>query len=319
MANRDMAQTRPFFNPEKLPVVFHPGEILEEKLQEMNMGVKEFATRVTKPEKTIIAVLKGKSSITPDMAVAFEMVTKIPAYMWLRHQKSYDEFIARKKRESNFKEGMRWAKKFPVKEISKLGWFSGINDSQGVSKNIVDTLCTFFAVSSPKGWEDFYLNQRLRVAFRITLSKTCNPYALSAWLRRGEIQAEEMSTEVKYTSKLLRSILSDITDIRKSSNGDYRIPLMSLLKQAGVKLIFTNTLSDAPVKGCTRYIYGVPCIQLAKEFESTSDFWQTLFHEIGHILLHGKKDIFMENVNYGDKDPEKEREADDFANTWLYK
>lgn len=85
--------------PIKLPVVYHPGETLDEKLQEMRMGIKEFATRVSKPEKTIIAVLKGRSSITPDMAVAFEMVTKIPAHMWLRHQKNYDEFIARKKRE----------------------------------------------------------------------------------------------------------------------------------------------------------------------------------------------------------------------------
>lgn len=314
-----MAQTRQFFDPSKLPVVSHPGEILEEKLQEMNMGVKEFATRVSKPEKTIIAVLKGKSSITPDMAVAFEMVTKIPTYMWLRHQKSYDEFIARKKREATLKEGMRWAKKFPVAEITKLGWFSDINNSAEDPKNIVDTLCTFFAVSSPKGWEDFYLNQRLRVAFRITLSKACNPYALSAWLRRGEIQAGEMSTNVKYTSKLLRGILNEITQIRKSESEDYKSTLISLLSQAGVKLIFTDTLSSAPVKGCTRYIYGVPCIQLAKDFESKSDFWQTLFHEIGHILLHGKKDIFMENVNYGDKDPEKEKEADEFANVWLRK
>ena len=54
-------------------------------------------------------------------------------------------------------------------------------------------------------------------------------------------------------------------------------------------------------------------------FESESDFWQTLFHEIGHILLHGKKDIFIENVDYGDRDPEKEKEADDFASLWMAK
>lgn len=111
MANKNMTQTRHYFDPAKLPVVYHPGEILEEKLMEMGMGVKEFATRVSKPEKTIIAVLKCKSSITPDMAVAFEMVTRIPANMWLRHQKSYDEFIARKKREKALKEGLRRANK----------------------------------------------------------------------------------------------------------------------------------------------------------------------------------------------------------------
>lgn len=314
-----MAQTRQFFDLTKLPVVYHPGEILDEKLQEMGMGVKEFATRVSKPEKTIIAVLKGKSSITPDMAIAFEMVTKIPADMWLRHQKSYDEFIARKKKEKTLKEGMRWAKKFPYAEISNLGWFDGIDKTQGKQRNIVDTLCTFFAVSSPKGWEDFYLNQRLRVAFSISLAEACDPYALSAWLRRGEIQASELTINIKYKASLLRGILNSISGIRTKKADNNRDLLVPLLGNAGVKLIFTETLSSAPVKGCARYIYGVPCIQLAKEFDTDSEFWFTLYHEIGHILLHGKKDIFMENVSYGDKDPEKEKEADEFANLWMNK
>jgi addiction module antidote protein HigA len=319
MANKENNQTKSFFDPTKLPVVYHPGDILEEKLQEMGMGVKEFATRVSKPGKTVIAVLKGKSSITPDMAVAFELVTKIPASMWLRHQKSYDEFIARKKREQTLEEGEQWAKQFPFDEMANLGWFREIDDHKIGQKNIVDTLCTFFAVSSPKGWEDFYLNQKLRIAFRITLSESCNPYALSAWLRKGELQAMETSLDTKYTSRLLRSKLKKISDIRKSDKDNRDEELTQLLAEAGIKLIFTDTLSAAPVKGCTRYIYGVPCIQLAKIYESETDYWSTLFHEIGHILLHGKKEIFMENVNYGSKDPCKEKEADDFARLWMNK
>ncbi len=317
MVSKNMVQTRHFFDPAKLPVVYHPGETLDEKLQEMGMGIKEFATRVSKPEKTIIAVLKGKSSITPDMAVAFEMVTKIPAKMWLRHQRSYDEYIARKKREKTLEDGLAWAQKFPYEEISDLGWLSGITDAQGDDRNMVDTLCSFFAVSSPKGWEDFYLNQRLRVGFGITLAEACDPYALSAWLRQGEIQAGKMAVGTKYTAKLLRGILGDISDIRKSGNSNRDELLTSLLGSAGVKLIFTDTLSTAPVKGCARYVYDTPCIQLARNFESESDLWNTLFHEIGHILLHGKKGIYMENVNYGDKDPQKEKEADEFASHWL--
>ena len=65
------------------PVEFHPGITLSEKLKEMGMSVKEFAVRTSKPEKTIFAVIGGKSSVTSDMAVAFESVTKIPAHFWL--------------------------------------------------------------------------------------------------------------------------------------------------------------------------------------------------------------------------------------------
>ena len=61
----------------------HPGETLAEKLDELGMGTKEFSIRTGKPEKTIIAVMKGESSITPDMAVQFENVLRIPANFWL--------------------------------------------------------------------------------------------------------------------------------------------------------------------------------------------------------------------------------------------
>jgi len=319
MGNKNMPQKRALLDRSRLAVVYHPGETLEEKLQEMGMGVKEFATRVSKPEKTIIAVMKGKSSITPDMAVSFELVTKIPAHMWLNSQRSYDEYVARKKREASLKDGIIWAKKFPLEEISRLGWLSEHAMLGGQQKDIVETLCSFFGVSSPKGWEDFYLNQRLRVVFRITLSEVCDPYALSAWLRQGEIQAGEIELTNNYSAKRLRDTLVPLSEMRKHESKNPQLSPAMILGNAGVKLVFTDTLSTAPVKGCTRYIYGVPVIQMAKKFNNDSDFWHTLFHEIGHILLHGKKDIFMENVDYGDKDPEKEQEADDFAKTWMSK
>lgn len=55
------------------------------------MSVKEFAVRILKPEKTVIAIIKGDSSITPEMAVAFENVTKIPANFWINRQRIYDK------------------------------------------------------------------------------------------------------------------------------------------------------------------------------------------------------------------------------------
>lgn len=312
-----MAQTREYLDPAKLPVVFHPGETLDEKLQEMSMSLKEFATRVSKPEKTIIAVIKGKSAITPDMAIAFELVTRIPANMWLSQQRRYDEYVARKKREKIMQEGILWAKKFPLEEIQKNGWLANYTSLGGQPKDIVETLCLFFGVSSPKGWEEYYLNQRLRVAFRITLAESCDPYALSAWLRQGEIQANEIQLTNKYTSKGLKGIIGDISDIRKKYDKDYKEIVSELLATAGVKLVFTEVLSSAPVKGSSRYIGGVPCIQLAKSFDTNEEFWHTLFHEIGHIILHGRKNIFIENVEYCDKNPEMEREANEFASSCM--
>lgn len=92
-----MAHTRHFFDPTKLPVVYPPGETLEEKLLEMGMDTKDFAFATSLPEATIISVIEGICVITPDMAVSFENVTKIPAYLWLRLQESYDRYKERSK------------------------------------------------------------------------------------------------------------------------------------------------------------------------------------------------------------------------------
>jgi len=42
-------------------------------------------------------------------------------------------------------------------------------------------------------------------------------------------------------------------------------------------------------------------------------FWFTFYHELGHILYHGKKDIFMEGIDGIQPDQAKEAEADAFA------
>jgi addiction module HigA family antidote len=77
--------------------VSHPGLTLSEKLQEMNMGSKEFAVKINKSEKTISSILNGGSSITLDMAVSFESILKIPASFWLNRQKNYDEYMGSSK------------------------------------------------------------------------------------------------------------------------------------------------------------------------------------------------------------------------------
>ena len=76
------------------------------------------------------------------------------------------------------------------------------------------------------------------------------------------------------------------------------------------------TYQEAPISGSTRWLNDTPLIQLTGRYNRNDSFWFTFFHEAGHILLHGKKDIFLENLDYADKDIQKEQEADTFAVRW---
>jgi len=302
-----MAKQNQYF-PQSRP---HPGETLEEKLQEMGMGPKEFALRTGKPENTINAILKGDSSITPAMAVQFEHVTSIPAHFWMNHQRGYDEYIAREKHQTVIQEAVPWAKRFPLADMIKKAWLPAGNNLEEKAR----AMLAFFGFSSHTAWEDYYFNQQLKVVFRISLAQTKAPYAISAWLRKGELQAAELSVN-EYSEKKFKEALPEIKSIMAQHPVGFFQQLQSICLEAGVKVVHTPCINKAPISGSTRWLNDTPLIQLTGRYKRNDSFWFTFFHEAGHILLHGKKDIFLEKVDYSDKDLIKEKEADEFAVKW---
>ena len=297
----------------KLIRVHHPGEVLSEKLEEMGMSIKEFAIRATKPEKTIIAVINGNSSITSEMAVSFESVTKIPASFWLRNQALYDEYLVRKKREEEAKASIDWMKLFPYLEMVKRGWIASVKTPEEKVRNLFE----YFGVSTEKAWADYYLNQQLKVAFRISLSSAKDPHAMSAWLRQGELQAQEEKLSSPFDEKKLKSTLMAMKQLMVAEPDDLFVQLQDLCRSCGLILIATPTLPKAPINGATRWIRDTPVIQLSGRYKGYDNLWFNFFHEVGHILLHGKKDIFLENAGVTGLDETKEKEADDFASEIL--
>jgi len=292
-------------------VAFHPGETLAEKLEELGMGPKEFSVRSGKPEKTIIAILKGESSITPEMAVQFEHVLSIPAHFWLNLQRDYDEFRAREERRELIIKTAEWTHKFPVREMINRGW---LPDAKSIEEK-TEALLAFFSISSSKAWEDYYLNRELKVAFRISLAQTKDPYSISAWLRKGELQASEINSP-GYNESGFRSLLPKFKKLMAREPEGFFKKLQSLCNVKGVKLVHTPCLPKVPVTGCTRWIGDSPLIQLSGRYNRNDSFWFSFFHEAGHIINHGKKDIFLENIEYPDRNDVKEKEADNFAIKW---
>ncbi len=290
--------------------VSHPGVTLGAKIQEMDMSVREFAVRAAKPEKTILAVLRGDSSITPDMAIIFENVTQIPAHFWMARQRNYDEAMARKRMAQRIESAAEWAESFPVEEMIKYGWIANSEDSAARTK----ALLQFFAVTSPQAWENYYMNQQLKVAFRISLRSTNDPFSISAWLRQGDRQAEAISLKNEYAEKNLRKALPLMKSLMVERPIDWPMQLKELCADCGIKLVFTPALPNAHISGATRWLASkYPCIQMTADEGRYDIFWFTFFHEIGHLILHGKKEFFLENVDYDHKEVAKEKEADDFS------
>jgi Zn-dependent peptidase ImmA (M78 family) len=245
------------------------------------------------------------------MAIQFEQVTKIPAHFWMNHQRHYDEYIAREKRQSIIKEAVPWAKQFPLAEMIKKGWLPQVSTIQEKAAEML----SFFGFAQHNAWEEYYFKQQLKVAFRISLSQTKEPYTISAWLRKGELQAAKLEAAL-FSEKNFKEALSKLKTIMAIHPDDFFNQLQKVCLEAGVKVVYTPCLDKATIKGATRWLNDTPFIQLTDRYNRNDHFWFTFFHEAGHILLHGKKDIFLENLDYSVKDLEKEKEADAFAVKW---
>lgn len=294
--------------------VSHPGKTLAAKLEELKMGSKEFAVRTGKPEKTISNVLSGESSITSDMAVLFEDVLSIPAHFWLVRQNQYDEAVARLKRAEAVQLAIVWAKLFPYSEMAKLGW---IKSTTSVEEK-VEALFKFFRLASQEAFEDYYFKQKLKVNFRLTLAHEKKPYAVAAWLRQGEIQSLQLETK-PYNEKVLISKLPEIKTLMANHPADFFKKLQTICIEAGIKVVYTPCLKGASLHGSTRWLSDTPLIQMSAKYAKNDIFWFTFFHELAHILKHGKKYIALENeVDYDDESKLEEQEADDFAVKWTF-
>lgn len=77
-------------------------------------------------------------------------------------------------------------------------------------------------------------------------------------------------------------------------------------------MVFVPALPKTGVSGATRWLNpDKAIIQLSLRYKTDDHLWFTFFHEAGHILLHGKKALFLEGAD--GMDEAKEAEADAFA------
>ncbi|WP_157594150.1 ImmA/IrrE family metallo-endopeptidase [Streptosporangium amethystogenes] len=88
--------------------------------------------------------------------------------------------------------------------------------------------------------------------------------------------------------------------------------MRDICAQHGVAVVFVGEITGARASGATRWIStDKAMLLLSLRYKTDDHLWFTFFHEIGHILLHGKSDTWIEN-NIPDDDP-KEEEADQFS------
>ena len=285
-----------------------PGEVLEYELELRNMSKTELSRRTGISEKHIIAIIKGTGTviITPETAIKLERALGMPVDYWLNLEAHYQETRARLAEEAQLEKHLDWLKRIPVNAMTKMDWLPKHKDKI----QQLDEVLRFFGIASADQWDDIWPN--VAVAYRQHNTHEIFPEAVSAWLRKGELEAATIQC-ASYNKAAFRDALYAVRTLTAESDPAHFVPAMQqICAEAGVAVVFVPCLPKTGVSGATRWVNpDKAIIQLSLRYKTNDHLWFTFFHEAGHILLHGKKELFIEGTN--GMDEEKENQANAFA------
>jgi HTH-type transcriptional regulator / antitoxin HigA len=290
-------------------IVFVPGETLLEVIEDQGMSQAQLAERMGRPKKTINEIIKGKAAITPDTAIQLERTLGVSANFWNQLEANYRAFVAKSEEEERLSSEENWLKQFPIKEMIKHAWITDVGKSK-----ILQTkeLLNFFGVASPQQWEHGWKNNL--VAFRRSVKIESKLGSTSAWLRKGEIEAKMIQC-AEFQEEQLNSSFKLFRTLTLEPNPNKFIPeLIRNCAEIGIALVVLPGLKGAPVSGASLWLQPTKAmILLSLRYKSDDQLWFTFFHELGHILLHNKKDVFIDFVHQSSERPKEEKEADSFS------
>lgn len=84
-----------FENSWESPVAIHPGEFLQDYIEEYHITQIELALRTGVSKKIINEIINGKNSITETMAVKLSKVFPLSVEYWLNLQAGYEADLIR--------------------------------------------------------------------------------------------------------------------------------------------------------------------------------------------------------------------------------
>jgi addiction module HigA family antidote len=303
-------QTKLLYRPDKVSA---PGVTLLDVLEERGMTQAELAERTGRPLKTINEIVRGKTAITSETAIQLERVLGTPAEFWNQREANYRAYLARLKESENLAVQKDWLKQFPIKEMKKRGWLKDWGDS--VADQMISIL-NFFGVATPEQWQLGWTRRRL--AFRKAMNLNSNIGAVSAWLRQGELDGEKIVCKLFNKERLLNS-LKKICELTLEKDSQIFIPkLVDICAECGIAIVFIEPFPRVAVYGASCWLNPEKAlIQLSGRGKTTDTLWFNIFHEIGHIIKHSKKEIFIEIDDKSITKSQEEIEADEYASETL--
>jgi HTH-type transcriptional regulator/antitoxin HigA len=291
----------------KVPfMVFHPGETLQDELDERGITQTEFAEIIDRPTRTVNEIVNSKRAITPETAQAIAAALGTSPEMWLKMQARYDvhELAKKENKTDEVKERASLYERFPISDLIRRGY---LPPKKSVSE-IKSKLAGILEIPSLDVFDDYVMP----TCHRTSKVGDIKDGYLKTWVLLGRRKAEKIKVG-KFDAEKLKEFAGHIKKLSFIEGGEKK--LITQLQEIGVRVVFLSHFAKTRVDGAVTWVDGKPIIILSLRYDRIDNFYFTLLHEIGHIVKHPGENFEDDLTNRADS--KKEDEADAFASKAL--
>jgi len=287
----------------------HPSEILRDIIDDREITQKYLATKLGISLKHMSELLSGQVSFTTNMALKLAFVLDTPADTWLQLQANYDMIRSRLAIKTQMDQQYESEKDILPEFSDCYGnlqkW--GLVKKTLVHKERYNNILDFFAIPSLQ----LLTNNYNLAKFRKGIGEP-DIRSVAGWLRYGEKQFENLKLKEPFNVSKFKQSLEEARTLTNLPIAEASSELVRICAEAGVAVVFTPYFTKTYINGSTRWIVpSRPLIQLSERNKRSDTLWFTFFHEAAHILLHSKKQIY---INWDSVDEETNALEEDAAN-----
>jgi HTH-type transcriptional regulator/antitoxin HigA len=282
-----------------------PGETLRDVIAQQSVSQAELAARAGLSPKHVNQIMQGLAPITPETAIVLERVTGVAAGFWNRREADYRETLLKARHRALDRGDEEWLRSLPIKELQERGKLPREKDRS----RLFESALSFFGVADRAAYERIW--RGTVASFRRSHAFASHPGAVVSWLRIAQLEAQPKEAE-PYSPSAFRTALRRIRSLTAAGDPN---DLVELCAAAGVVVVFVREVKGCRISGAAWWASPARAvIALSDRYKKDDFFWFTFFHEAAHLLLHSKKETFVDD---GKDDDVLENEANRWAAEFL--
>lgn len=280
-----------------------PADTINRALRHRNWSVDDLSDRLGVGDPETRRILNGDRPIDTHLAELLARVLGGSSDFWIA-------------RESQFLDSTRalseeeFAQTLPLKQMVKLGWIEPTTSWRAQARRALD----FFDAETPSEGSARLEGTLREARYRASASFDSDAVTLATWMRQVERVASTRAVSHWDPNKLASQVPHLRTLTRIADPAEFLPLVQASLADAGVVLVVLRPLDGMRVSGVAfRSTAEKPTIALTARHLTDDHLWFTLFHEIGHLMLHREGGVFVDEFEAGQDSSHLEDEANSFA------